>query len=55
MNAPATIIKPAPSQTRSEPVDTLVEDEFIAIADLNTVKTEVLRTYSRQVQSEIED
>jgi Tfp pilus assembly protein PilF len=55
MNAPATIIKPAPSQIQSEPVDTLVEDEFIAIADLNTVKTEVLRTYSRQVQSEIEE
>ena len=55
MNAPATIIKPAPSQPQSEPVDTMVEDEFIAIADLNTVKTDVLRTHSRQVQSEIEE
>ncbi|MDO9109512.1 MAG: hypothetical protein Q7U40_02565, partial [Desulfatirhabdiaceae bacterium] len=55
MNMPAIVIKPAPSQIQSEPVDTLVEDEFIAIADLNTVKTEVLRTYSRQVQSEIEE
>jgi tetratricopeptide (TPR) repeat protein len=55
MNAPATVIKPAEIPLDSEPSVTMVEDEFIAIADLNTVKTEVLQTYSRQVSSEIDE
>jgi len=55
MNMPALVIQPAQAQTQFEPADMMVEDEFIVIADLNTVKSEVLRTYSRQVQSEIEE
>ena len=55
MNAPATVIKPAEYPLDSEPSVTMVEDEFIAIADLNTVKTEVLQAYSRQVSSEIDE
>jgi tetratricopeptide (TPR) repeat protein len=53
MNAPATIIKPAPFETAPAPVAAITGDEFIAFEDLNTVKAEVLQTYCRQVVSEI--
>lgn len=55
MNMPATVIKPAPAQGTSIPANTVTEDEFIAVSDLNTVKTEVLQTYARQVIAEIEE
>jgi tetratricopeptide (TPR) repeat protein len=55
MNAPATIIKPAQTQTSEPTAAATVGDEFIALDDLNTVKTEVLQTYARQVVSEIEE
>ncbi len=53
MGEAATIINTAPDQNMLEPVDAITGDEFIALEDLNTVKTEVLQTYSRQVVSEI--
>ena len=55
MGATAAIITPVPEQVLPELVDTITGDEFIAFEDLNTVKTEVLQTYSRQVVSEIEE
>ncbi|MGD9972640.1 MAG: hypothetical protein AB7S77_06230 [Desulfatirhabdiaceae bacterium] len=55
MSASAAAVKIREPHADTPPVCDLVEDEFIGLADLNTVTTEVFHNQSRQVLFEIEE